>query len=160
MREAGMVGISDMLVVRGDLNNLVTHALGSCIGVVVYDPIARVGGLLHYLLPLSSLAPEDAMANPFKYGDTGIPALFMEAYRQGAAKDNLKVVMAGGGRFLLNSATDIGSRNIAIARRLFLKNRILLAGESVGGDMPRTLKLDMKTGNILCKEGATEKALA
>jgi chemotaxis protein CheD len=154
------VGIAEMRVLRGQPVDIVTHALGSCIGVAIYDSITHVGGLLHYLLPQSSLSPDDAKINPMKFGDTGIPALFQEAYRLGAAKDNLKVVIAGGGHFLAHATIDVGSRNVAIARRLFLKNRILIAGEAVGGDKPRTLRLDLQSGAITCREGALERVLA
>jgi chemotaxis protein CheD len=155
-----VIGISQMKVARDNEGGLITHALGSCLGVVVYDPVVKVGGLLHYLLPLSSLHVEDSVTSPCKYGDTGIPMLFQEAYRLGAAKDHLRVVIAGGGQFLSAGAADVGTRNVAIARRLFLKNRVLVTGESVGGNVPRTLRLDFKTGSILCKEGAQERVLA
>lgn len=153
------IGIAQMQVVRAPEGLVITHALGSCIGIAIFDPITHVGGMLHYLLPQSSLSPADAASNPFKFGDTGIPALFQEAYRLGAMKENIKVGMAGGGHFFAHT-TDVGSRNVAIARRLFLKNRILIAGESVGGEIPRTLKLDLQTGNITCKEGTQERVLA
>lgn len=153
------IGIAQMQVVRAPEGLVITHALGSCIGIAIFDPITHVGGMLHYLLPQSSLSPADAVANPFKFGDTGIPVLFQEAYRLGASKENIKVGMAGGGHFFAHSV-DVGSRNVAIARRLFLKNRILIAGESVGGEVPRTLKLDLQTGSITCKEGAHERVLA
>jgi chemotaxis protein CheD len=155
-----VIGISQMKVARDYEGGLITHALGSCLGVVVYDPVVKVGGLLHYLLPLSSLHESDAVTTPCKYGDTGIPLLFQEAYRLGAAKDHLRVVIAGGGQFLIGGSVDVGARNVAIARRLFLKNRVLIAGESVGGQVPRTLRLDFSSGAILCKEGTQERVLA
>jgi chemotaxis protein CheD len=59
---------------------LVTHALGSCLGLMVYDPEARVGGLLHAMLPLSKINPEKARSNPFMFVDTGVPRLFRAIY--------------------------------------------------------------------------------
>jgi chemotaxis protein CheD len=141
------VGVSDMKVcsVVGDV--IVTHALGSCIGVAVYDPEAHVGGILHYMLPLSKVDAAKADANPFMFGDTGIPLLFEEAYRQGAHKENLRVVMAGGAQvFEDQDFFDIGNRNTIIARKLFWKNHVMIAAEHVGGHIPRTLYLELGSG--------------
>ena len=74
-----VIAVGDMKVGRsGDL--LVTHALGSCLGLMIYDPAAQVGGLLHAMLPLSKINPEKAQANPFMFVDTGVPALFRTLY--------------------------------------------------------------------------------
>ncbi len=154
------LGISEMQVTRGHDYTIITHGLGSCIGVAIYDPVSQVGGMLHYLLPMSSLHQGEAAKEPYKYGDTGIPLLFQKAYQLGAAKENLKVAIAGGGQFFSHSTLDVGSRNVAIARRLFLKNKVLIAGESVGGNLARTLKLDMQTGVISIRCGGSEQILA
>jgi chemotaxis protein CheD len=79
---------------------LVTHALGSCIGVAIYDPVAKVGGILHYMLPESSLDPVKAQENPHMFADTGLPSLFRECYRLGATKARLQVKVAGGSQVL------------------------------------------------------------
>jgi chemotaxis protein CheD len=81
------------------------------------------------------------------FGDTGIPRLFKEAYKLGAAKESLRVVIAGGAQvFEKQDYFDIGKRNIVIARKLFWKNNVMLAAEHVGGHIPRTMYLDMHTG--------------
>ena len=59
---------------RGDV--IVTHALGSCLGVAVHDPVTAVGGLAHVMMPQGNMNPEKAQANPFMFVDTGIPAFF------------------------------------------------------------------------------------
>jgi len=125
----------------------VTHALGSCVGVVVHDAQACVGGILHYMLPASSLDPDKSRMNPFMFGDTGIPAFFKEAYALGAAKDRMRVVIAGGARVIESVQTlDIGARNVVIARKLFWKNGVMIAAEDVEGNRPRTLFLEVGTG--------------
>ena len=147
MSDRYVVGISErsFSTQAGDL--IVTHALGSCVGVAIHDPVAKVGGILHYMLPLSSLDQEKARKNPFMFGDSGIPAFFQEAYALGAAKDRLRVVIAGGARVIESVQTlDIGSRNVVIARKLFWKNSILIAAEDVEGNRPRTLFLEVGTG--------------
>jgi chemotaxis protein CheD len=141
------VGVSDMRLgkTRGDV--IVTHALGSCIGIAIHDAQACVGGILHYMLPFSSVDENKASSNPYMFGDTGIPQLFMHAYKLGATKENLRVVMAGGAQvFEKQDFFDIGNRNIIIARKAFWKNNIMIAAEHVGGHLPRTLYLEIGTG--------------
>ena len=131
---------------HGDL--IVTHALGSCIGIAIHDSAANIGGILHYMLPMSSLDEIKAAANPLMFGDTGIPAFFKEAYRLGAKKENLRVVMAGGANVIAgNHNFDIGNRNIVIARKLFWKNNIMIDAENVGGTIPRTMYLEIGSGH-------------
>jgi chemotaxis protein CheD len=141
------VGVSDMQIStnRGDL--IVTHALGSCIGVAIHDPVANVGGILHYMLPLSQVDANKAKDNPFMFGDLGIPDLFKKTYTAGATKENLRVVIAGGAQvFEQQDFFDIGKRNIVIARKLFWKNNIMIAAENVGGHIPRTMYLEIGSG--------------
>ena len=142
-----VVGISEMKLTKDPEDTLITHALGSCIGVAIYDPVNRVGGILHYMLPLSSLDREKAANNPYMFGDTGIPALFKEAYALGAVKDRMRVVIAGGARVIESVQTlDIGARNVVIARKLFWKNGVMIAAEDVEGNRPRTLFLEVGSG--------------
>jgi chemotaxis protein CheD len=141
------VGVSDMNLSAHTGDMIVTHALGSCIGVAVYDPSACIGGILHYMLPLSTVDVEKATANPYMFGDTGIPAFFFEAYKMGAKKENMRIVMAGGAQvFEKQDFFDIGKRNIVIARKLFWKNNIMIDAEHVGGNIPRTLYLEIGSG--------------
>lgn len=143
----------------GDL--IVTHALGSCIGIAIHDAEAQVGGILHYMLPLSTLDPEKARRNPLMFGDSGIPALFQEAYRLGARKERLRIVMAGGANVIAgNHSFDIGNRNIVIARKLFWKNNLLIAAEHVAGNMPRTLFLEVGSGRTWFSSRGENFALA
>ncbi|HEX7510776.1 MAG TPA: chemotaxis protein CheD, partial [Chitinivibrionales bacterium] len=81
------------------------------------------------------------------FGDTGVPLFFQEAYKNGATKENLRVVIAGGAQvFEQRDFFDIGKRNIVIARKLFWKNNIMIAAEHVGDHIPRTLYLDIGSG--------------
>lgn len=141
------VGISEMIFGTSPGDLIVTHALGSCIGVAIHDPEANIGGILHYMLPSCSLDAEKAKKTPLMFGDSGIPMFFQEAYRLGAKKDRLRVVIAGGANVIAGSHNfDIGNRNIVIARKLFWKNNILIAAENVAGAIPRTLYLEVGSG--------------
>jgi chemotaxis protein CheD len=141
------VGVSDMSLSSNPGDIIVTHALGSCLGVAIHDPAACVGGILHFMLPLSTVDPGKAASNPYMFGDTGIPAFFMEAYKLGAKKGNIRLVIAGGAQvFESKDFFDIGKRNIVIARKLFWKNNLMIAAEHVEGHIPRTLYLEIGSG--------------
>jgi len=147
-----VVGISDMKVSKKPGDVLITYSLGSCIGVVIYDPEAKVGGLLHYMLPESSLDQERASKNPFMFADSGVPRLFKEAYKLGAVKERMIVKVVGGSQ-LMDSAGffNIGKRNYEILKRMFAKNGIKVAKEDVGGSVNRTVSLDLTSGVIRLK---------
>jgi chemotaxis protein CheD len=95
-----IVGVADMKVSNNPAESVITYSLGSCIGLVVYDPTVRVGGILHYMLPESSIDREKAAARPFMFADTGIPILFKSAYQLGAVKSRIRIYVAGGAEIL------------------------------------------------------------
>lgn len=155
-----VVDIADLAVTNDHRESLITYSLGSCIGVVIWDPEVRVGGMIHYMLPESSLAPEKAKANPAMFGDTGIPALFRKAYELGAAKKRLVVKAAGGSQLLDDNGTfNIGKRNHVLMRKIFWKNGVLISAEDVGGSISRTLKLDVGTGRVTVRTRGKESEL-
>ena len=85
------VRIADMAISSDPRAELITHALGSCIGVSAYDPVRQIGGLIHIMLPLSKNSPDTARNNPLKYVDTGIPLFFKELFKAGAQRDTLEI---------------------------------------------------------------------
>lgn len=147
-----IVGVSDMKVSQNPEEVLVTYSLGSCIGVVIYDPVARVGGLLHYMLPESSLDKSKAEKNPFMFADSGIPVLFKSSYALGAVKQRMRVTVVGGAQILDQKGFfNIGKRNHMALRKLFFKNNVIVDYEDVGGNVNRTIRLEIKTGDIYLK---------
>jgi chemotaxis protein CheD len=153
-----IVGVGDMKVANDPAAVLATYSLGSCIGLAIYDPEVRVGGLLHYMLPESKIAREKAQKNPFMFGDTGIPYLFKTAYQYGAKKNRMRVIVVGGAQILdQNDLFNIGKRNHALLRKMFWKNKVMIHYEEVGGTVNRTLKLEVATGRTWLKvSGAKE----
>ncbi|MFH2045457.1 MAG: chemotaxis protein CheD [Pseudomonadota bacterium] len=152
-----VVGVGDMKVSNDPDAVLVTYALGSCIGIGIYDPVAKVGGVLHYMLPDSEIDPVKAIKNPFMFGNTGIPLLFKETYKYGASKNRLKVLVLGGAQILdQNGLFNIGKRNHTVLRKMFWKNNIIVDFEEVGGTVNRTIKLEIKTGEAIMKISGTE----
>ena len=144
-----VVGISDSAVSDQRESVLVTHALGSCVAVTIYDPVAMVGGLLHYMLPESSMDPEKAFAKPCMFADTGIPLLFRTAYGLGAAKARLLVAAFGGAQVLhAGDSFDIGRRNYLAMRKILWKAGVRVHHEDVGGTSPRTVRMEVSTGRM------------
>lgn len=155
-----VVDIADLAVSGETATDLITYSLGSCIGLTIWDPVARVGGMLHYMLPESQLAPEKAKANPAMFCDTGVPKLFRAAYELGAVKSRLVIKVAGGSQLLDDNGTfNIGKRNYLALRKLFWKNGVMITAEHVGGAISRTLKLDVGTGGVTIKSRNQEVPL-
>lgn len=155
-----VVGVGDMVVTNDVGAVIVTYALGSCIGLTVYDPVARVGGLLHFMLPNAELNAQKALNNPAMFGDTGVPNLFKACYDLGAHKERLVVCAAGGAEVIADDGHfRIGSRNRTLLRKLFWKNSILLAGDDTGGERSRTLSLSMSDGVVAVRSQGEELIL-
>ena len=153
-----IVGIAEVTVTADPKVLLVTYSLGSCIGVAIYDPVIRVGGMLHYMLPESSIDPEKARSKPAMFADTGIPALFRTAYTMGLEKKRARIVVVGGSQILDESGTfNIGKRNYAALRKIFWKNNVLISAEDVGGNVSRTLYLEIDTGKVWIRNGRREE---
>lgn len=156
------VGVGDVKLSRSGEDRLITHALGSCLGIVIYDRTAMVGGFLHVMLPLSTIDPAKADQNPNMFVDSGVPRLFMEAYKLGARKERITVFAAGGASPTSKGDTDyfqIGSRNIVVLRKLLWKNGVVLKACEFGGFDARTMWLDMATGDVTIKVNGVERTL-
>jgi chemotaxis protein CheD len=146
-----VVGVGDMAVSSDAGYLLVTYALGSCLGVCIHDPVARVAGLLHAMLPTATADPELGKGNPARYVDSGVTALFREAYRLGARKERIVLKVAGGASTVPEGAPDsfqIGKRNLVALRKILWKNGVLIHGEEVGGAVSRTVGLEVGTGCV------------
>ncbi len=147
-----IVGVSDMKVSNNPKEVVITYSLGSCIGVAVFDPVAKAGGILHYMLPESSLDENKAKNNPFMFADTGIPSLFKAVYKFGAKKQRMKVAVMGGSQVLDQKGFfNIGKRNHTALRKMLFKNNVMIDYEDVGGNVNRTVRLEIGTGDIYNK---------
>jgi len=155
-----VVDIADLQVSAAPGVVLVTYSLGSCIGVSIWDPEVRVGGMLHYMLPDSSLSPAKAETNPAMFADTGIPNLFRTAFKLGAVKKRMIVKIAGGSQLLDDKGTfNIGKRNYIMLRKIFWKNGVLIDAEDVGGSVSRTMRLDVRSGLVTLRNRGREVEL-
>lgn len=155
-----VVGISDMKVSNAADEILITYSLGSCLGLVIYDPVAKVAGMLHSMLPLSKIDPQKAKNAPYMFVDTGVPLLFKAAFSLGAEKNRI-VVKAIGCSSLMDEKGffKIGERNFTVLRKILWKNNILIDKQDIGGTSSRTVKISVATGGVMVKSGGSEAAL-
>lgn len=153
-----IVGVADMKVSNNPASSIITYSLGSCIGLAIYDPFVRVGGILHYMLPESVIDPEKAKKRPYMFADTGIPRLFKAAYKLGAKKQRIRIYVAGGAEILDQKGFfNIGKRNYLALKKMFFKNNVIIDKQNVGGNNNRTVRIEIATGDIYVKtSGAKE----
>ncbi len=155
-----VVDISDYKITDEQDAVIITHALGSCIAVIIYDPVMKVGGMIHYMLPLSSTSPEKAKTRPAMFADTGVPLLFKEMYAKGCQKKDMIVKVAGGGKLWHDKGQfEIGKRNYTVLRKIFWKNSIMIKNEDVGGSKSRTTRLYMDSGRMTVSSKGEESEL-
>lgn len=141
-------------------STLITYALGSCIGISLYDPMVKVGGLLHFMLPESQIDLEKAQRNPWMFADTGIPLLFREMYKLGGDKKRIKVKVAGGAQVMdAEGYFNIGKRNCMALRKILWKNNVFIHAEAVGGNVNRTVRLELSSGEFWVKTSGEEERL-
>jgi len=154
-----VVGMADCQVSKSRDEVLVTYALGSCIAVAIHDPVAGVGGMLHFMLPESAISPAKAGENPYMFADTGIPLLFRRAYEYGAEKRRLVVRVAGGAQVMDSEGVfNIGKRNYLALRKILWRAGVLVQGEDVGGNASRTVRLEVSSGRFWLRgPGSTEQ---
>lgn len=146
------VGMADLKVCRCP-DSLTTLGLGSCIGVALYDPVTKISGLLHCMLPDSTQIRNNS--NVAKFADTGIDELIRQMMELGANRTKLVAKMAGGAQmFALSSANDslrVGERNAQATREKLKKLNIRLLAEDCGLNYGRTVEFYSETGEYVIK---------
>ena len=133
------VGIADMKILQWD-GELITYALGSCIGICLWDPTIRLAALIHIMLPINM---EAGRKNTMKYADTGIKETLAQLVAKGARKERLVAKIAGGAKMFEvagnSNLGNIGARNIECVKLNLKKENIRIVAENVGGSVARTL---------------------
>ena len=145
MNDKLIVGIADMKMGKGG-EKLITYALGSCIGICLYESQMKLAALIHIMLPLNL---ETGRKNVYKYADTGIRSTLREMELKGARRANITAKIAGGARMFEisgGSIGNIGQRNIESVRQILRMEKIPLLWEDVGGTIARTMEFDSATG--------------
>ena len=125
---------------------------GSCIGITVYDPKAKVGGSAAFHACRSTLDANKAKAMPAMFADTGITLLFKSCYAIGAEKKRMIVKVAGGASILDDTNYfRIGQKNITAMRKIFWRNNVLIDSEDTGDNFNRTVRLELSNGRCVLK---------
>lgn len=157
-KQAITVGVGDVAVANNPNTVISTYALGSCIGLVLYDTEVKVGGLLHLMLSDSSINPKKAAMQPAMFADTGLTELLrlLDGFR--VQRSRLKAFMAGGACMAIASDIfRIGERNNIQIKALLAKLGIPILGEELGGTHNRTLHFTVATGNLEVKTAGIQK---
>lgn len=148
------VGMGELVVSRDSADVLACIGLGSCIALCAFDPVARVAGLAHMLLP-SSRSQAEAMSAPAKYINMGVPNLIARMLKNGATRNNLIVKITGGARMLHipgdHNVLDIGQKNIAEVKAAMQRENIPILGADVGGTVGRSMQLYVESGRIVVR---------
>jgi chemotaxis protein CheD len=152
MSEVIRVGMAELKVAKAP-DKLVTLGLGSCVGVCAYDAIPKVGGIVHIMLPDSSLAISPII--PAKFADTGIPLLVQELEQLGAIINRVIIKIIGGAEmFIINGQEThlgVGERNILAVEETCRKSNLKIAAKSTGGHTGKSVTFDLDTGIIEIK---------
>lgn len=156
-----VIGIGGLEVRRASGGVIITHALGSCIGVALHDPRAGVGGMVHAQLPSSLKSPELARTAPGRFVDLGVEQLFRLAAEAGADRRRLRVTVAGAANMsgAASPLFDIGQQNLTALRKALWRLGVLIAAEETGGCIPRTMSLDLASGATTVQSGAERRNL-
>jgi chemotaxis protein CheD len=155
-----IIGVGDFMVSNSPEDTLITYSLGSCLGITLHDADAGVGGLLHCMLPLSKIDLDKAQGNPSMFVDTGMSKILQVLFDMGAQRKRITVKVAGGAQILDDQKTfNIGERNYAVFRKVLWKNNLMIAGEDVGGSIPRTMALNMETGETRLRSQGMEREI-
>ncbi len=139
------VRMAEMNVVR-DSHSLKT-ILGSCVGVILHDPVRRISGLAHVMLPRSNRGDPSIG----KYADTAIPALLTMLTGNGSRASSLRAYLVGGAKMFPIASGGIGSigdQNVSAARRVLEEASVPIVFEDTGGTRGRTVMFDNARGEV------------
>lgn len=162
MEETIKVGMADMKMCEAP-NKLTTLGLGSCVGIALYDPVTRISGMIHVMLPDSTKINNNS--NIAKFADTGIVAIFEMMIKKGASAARIVAKIAGGARMFSYGAgnsdlMNVGERNIEASKQILKSLNIKIMAEDVGLNYGRTIVFDSSNGNLLVKAiGKPEKII-
>ena len=156
------VGIAGLHVATDEGDEIVTYALGSCLGIPMHDPVAKIGGLVHVMLPDSTIDPTKAGKYPGMFVDTGVPALMQQMLEKGASRARLRIAVAGGAAQRLTGRDhfQIGERNVKAFETLLASQGLRVVASDVGGsNLARTMTLAIASGAVEIRSDGTAKRL-
>jgi chemotaxis protein CheD len=149
-----VIGVAECAASADPGESIATFALGSCIAVSLYDPVVKVGGLLHFLLPDASNQTMRGQENPCLSAETGVPDLLNRCIQLGARKRRL-LIRAAGGASVVNDGGffNIGQKNYLGLQRALSKAGLRIHAEAIGGQVSRSVRIEIGTGRYWVREG-------
>jgi chemotaxis protein CheD len=152
-----VVGLGQSAVLQGQ-GMLASYGLGSCVGVVMHDAAARVGGLVHVVLPSGQLSRD--RTNPSRFAETAVPYLVGEMVRAGAVRGRIKAKLVGGASMFASltpaGSVQMGQRNLSACRAALQKVSVPVEAEAVGGEIGRSLWFDVGAGTLTVRSVGRE----
>jgi chemotaxis protein CheD len=156
-----VIGVGDVAVSNNPQVTLSTYALGSCVGIVAYDPFAKAGGILHLMLPDSTISPEKALNQPAMFANTGLPLFFRLLHGVKVERGRLRLFVAGGASVLAGKDNfKIGERNVRATLEFLSKQGFSFGDPAVGGTINRTIHLEVGTGRMTLKTPTANDTLS
>lgn len=145
------VGVGEFAASKSPGDEIKTMALGSCVAVIVLDPVNRIVGLLHVALPDSSINEAKSRDKPGMFADSGIPALLEEMAKYGYKNGSRLIVKLVGGATIMDpkSTFNIGKRNILAVKKVLWKYRLGAIAEDLGNNYSRTVTIDVSNGRTI-----------
>ncbi len=152
------VGLGELCVTKDTSTSLACFGLGSCISLCAYDPVSKVAGMAHIVLPESNHSGQRNASS--KYADIAVPQLFEEMNRQGAIKSRLVVKLAGGAQMLqaagFEDALEMGARNLEMTKKTLDSEGIRLSAADTGGGQGRSIWLSVDSGKVVVRTAGTK----
>ena len=143
------VGIGEYEVSSDPDSVIKTYALGSCVAVIIYDSINKIGGMIHIALPDSEINRIKAEKHPAYFADTGLPLLFRKMNLMGAKRNNSSIKMAGGASVIKSCESfDIGKRNILAVKKILWNKKLGIKKDDISGNHSRTVSLNISDGTV------------
>lgn len=155
-----ILGVGDMGATNTPGEAIRTIGLGSCVAVIIMDPKTRCIAMDHVALPESTTSPERALVKPGHFADTGIPALLKLMAQKGSSENGAgKIVKLVGGASVMdpNNTFNIGKRNILAIKKILWQLGMGAIAEDIGGQISRTVEVDVNTGRVIIQSPAREQ---
>lgn len=151
------VGLGEICVTNDPSKSLACFGVGSCISLCAYDPVSKVAGMAHIVLPESN---HGSQAMHPKYADIAIPQLLEEMCKHGAVKSRLVVKLAGGAQMItsagFNDFLEMGARNLEMTKRALSKEGIRPSAADTGGNKGRSIWLSVNSGKVKVRTAGME----
>ena len=152
------VGLGEVCVTKNPSTSLACFGLGSCISLCAYDPVSKVAGMAHIVLPESDHSNPGKVST--KYADIAVPVLLEEMHKHGATKSRLIAKLVGGAQMIqaagFDAALEMGARNLEMTRKALASEGVHLSAADTGGSQGRSVWLSADSGKVMVRTAGME----